>query len=1553
MNGSELKTGDFNGDGKTDILKIMEGKIEVYGLNSSENIQLLWSTTSSYIKRDMPLFLGDYNGDGLVDFLIPSADGSYYFSLFRSTGESFQRNGATYDFRYQDTNWDYDDQTLYGYNLIPTDINGDGKTDIIDFRTKTYNSSNYGYQYLDVHRNISNASDGHPDFESGTSISNYGKLKHFPIPIFLGSRQANTSLDFATISNDQVSAYEFNLDNREDMLLRGVSQNGISKSIIYRNLTNEVSGFDYSSVYSYASDEIYPYVDVQYGKGLKVVSGLTQSGANLPYLKKFYSYHGAVFHQQGLGFLGFKGIASSNWYESSSDRLYTVSKYDPKYRGVPIMDYTTADYISFHSVPSNYANKSTYNYNYNVQSNKIYKLEKTSTLIENGLKGTSSLTTYTYNNYMMPTKVVTTYGPDSKKEIIITYSTSSVEQELSRNIIMTNFNSGDSFSSNELYTYNNHLMTQKRTKGDQTDYITDNYTYDTYGNRTSVTTSANGVTSRSINTEYDSSGRFLIKKIDETGEETTYTYDQNSGVMLSETELGKTTTFQYDKMFREISQTDYLGNQTTTNYHENSSSYVVTTSSDNGSGTELIFDGLGRKIKSGYINVLGNWVYKSFEYDKYDQLVKESEPYTGSASKWNQQEYDRYGRKISSISASGKTISFSYNDNVTVIDYGNRTESITKDSFGNVISKTDDGGTVTYQYSGNNKLIQASLSGNSITIERDGWGRKTKLIDPSAGTYITQYNNFGEITKEITPLGESTYTYDQFGRKTKRVVSGQNSDMTILYSYGSNKLLQAIDVTSADGNNISYEYGYDAHNRLDFQQEDTPYAKFEKTYTYDAKGKLYTVNNYALDKNSGKSNQVKVRNNYDHGKLKKILDDSSGEILWEITSLTPEGFKDEVKLGGNQLQKSQYDAYGFVTEIESVLENGSGSSSQLMSLTFDFDNQTGNLESRYNSLFNWSESFSYDSLERLTDYDDNSGAHNQSYDPLGKILSNTGIGTFSYAGNSYRQSSINFNNNGASYYNNLEAQHISYNVFNAPVEINETGVERVSFEYNAFEKRSNVFYGNTNADKNQRPLRKHYSFDGSMEIKYNSQTNTTEFVTFIGGDAYNAPLIHYSKGSSSTEEFKFLHRDYLGSILAITDENGNVDEKRHFDAWGNIVKIQDGSGNDITEFQFLDRGYTGHEHLIGVALIHMNGRIYDPMLHRFINPDNNIQDAFNSQNFNRYGYALNNPLKYKDPGGEFLVAALIGAAIGVVMNGISNSIQGKGFFKGAVGAAFFGAIGGAASFGIGQIAGSIAQSLTGSSISGLIVGGFQAGSHALLGGTLSVVQGGDFAAGALSGALSSAVATGVSGIKNLSKVLNAAVKIGSSGVSGGVGSVIAGGNFIDGFRQGLISGGLNHGVHAGWFGQNIAMAAITGRTRHIFGPDATAISGNISAGVGLGISAEKGALFMLRGQDAGKIFAFDDWGLGASLASASGSIEICKLYYSGNSDFSKDVFYGTRLEANLAVDAGISVGVTGLYSSLDNGNFVIGLGANAGVGASLTILDVNINFGETTTKLFR
>ena len=235
----------------------------------------------------------------------------------------------------------------------------------------------------------------------------------------------------------------------------------------------------------------------------------------------------------------------------------------------------------------------------------------------------------------------------------------------------------------------------------------------------------------------------------------------------------------------------------------------------------------------------------------------------------------------------------------------------------------------------------------------------------------------------------------------------------------------------------------------------------------------------------------------------------------------------------------------------------------------------------------------------------------------------------------------------------------------------------------------------------------------------------------------------------------------MGSIVAITDLNGKLVEARHFDAWGKVLSITDGNGNKL-ENLLLDRGYTGHEHLQTVGLIHMNGRLYDPALHRFLMPDNYIQDPFNTQNFNRYGYCLNNPLLYTDPNGEIIWAAvIIGAIIGATSYATSAAMHDnwswEKFAWSTLGGAVMGAIGGS----------SVATSLTGDSIAGAFFSGVS--SSLMPSYSVSI---GDFSIG-----LSLAVAYG--NAAGMGVNLGASYQSGNFSISGGVG--LMGYNNYNGF----------------------------------------------------------------------------------------------------------------------------------------------------------------------------
>ncbi len=74
---------------------------------------------------------------------------------------------------------------------------------------------------------------------------------------------------------------------------------------------------------------------------------------------------------------------------------------------------------------------------------------------------------------------------------------------------------------------------------------------------------------------------------------------------------------------------------------------------------------------------------------------------------------------------------------------------------------------------------------------------------------------------------------------------------------------------------------------------------------------------------------------------------------------------------------------------------------------------------------------------------------------------------------------------------------------------------------------------------------------------------------------------------------------------------------------------------------FAGRGFTAHEYLEDFNLYNMNGRLYDPVVGRFLSPDPYVQTPGYTQSYNRYSYCLNNPLKYADPNGEFFLDPIV------------------------------------------------------------------------------------------------------------------------------------------------------------------------------------------------------------------------------------------------------------------------------------------------------------------------
>ena len=1334
MNGtgtSKIEVGDFNGDGKTDLI-IFRGhpynKIEIYSLINNQLIKIRETTYSlpglvgnDFKPTDVPKYpitVGDYNGDGISDLLL-SWEGKILYST--NNNLVFKQELLPSTFK----------KPISPYNekYVAMDVNNDGKSDIVQMkaiyeRGQTGTSytiistdsgpvqccpqPNYSYNHgleLDVYLTNSPASSNWLKYSfqrifinnlgpngghiSDTNPSDNNRFNEIMTPLFVRKKQTLENFADLAILGSQGVTY-FNLKrfvNNQTFLNRIDQGNGIIHEIKYKNLESGNGTYTSSN-----SLEVYPFYNLLNGKHNRVVSEIKESFSGFS-KKQFYKYYGAIFDLSGRGISGFQATTVTNWFNDASNIISTVNTFDFTKNGAIKETFSKVGLIepNYKLLPTDtYISRFINTYNYEdtafvepLLSNKVFKLFKTKTENFNAQNNTSSITLVDYNANNNPINSITTIKKGGIPEKT-TSNTFNYDSVLSAPYIVDRLNaktstttlslSGDVYSSEEQYNYEVNLLKQIKKRSTNSglisDFITENNEYDAYGNIIQKKISAPGMVSRIENYEYDTTThRFLVKKIDSNLQETTYTYNLSTGLVLTETLPSNSgyplkTTYVYDKWGKVLTVTNYLGKNITYAYFNISANRGVlkTTTSSDGSISKTIYDPLGRILHEGHKNLSEQWAVNSKTYNIYDQPLRVYKNYLDGDTPevWDELQYDIYGRLIQanhlkSLSSPGKTLTYTYNNLTSTEDDGLKIKTSIKNASGQIVSLNDNPGeTITYDYFANGNLKKAYLNGGVLEIQQDAFGRRKTLIDPSAGTRNYTYNKFGELIKEeVIGKGETEYDLDNNGNLLQK----RTKELGVLksistYNYSTNKLLSTVIFEDlANSTQIGYSYNYDNYKRLIFSSESGTQFYFKKEIKYDAFGRADKELFHAKNLADNKISEKWIKNEYRLGNKYKIYDMSNifvtEGLLWEATASDAYGniTSSIFNNGMIKLDKS-FDELGFPTQIEYSKELDN-----LLTLDTEFDPVYGNLTKRSSNLFGstWTENLNYDSLDRLITWKDHEGIQNQSYNNNGTINSNK-IGSYAYTINNkpFQVSTVTplVPSTIYDYYVNRE-QNIIYNVNKKPISINEQNAENIDFEYNAFDSRSVMYYGGLQQNKTDRPFRKYYSSDGSMEIKRN-MAGAVEFYTYIGGTPYNSSIVLKSDGT--TKEYLFLLKDYQGTINGIVNQAGTVIEKRQFDVWGTLIQYANNSGGitipTTANGLLLDRGYTSHEHLLGVNIINMNGRIYDNHFHKFLQPDNNIQDFFNTQNYNRYGYVMNSPTKYTDQSGEFwqyFVGALFGA----------------------------------------------------------------------------------------------------------------------------------------------------------------------------------------------------------------------------------------------------------------------------------------------------------------------
>lgn len=1613
---------DANGDGKSDVLIINDNKtykiVTFNQLNVAPWIEaeLIGEGTLDKYSKTKQILFGDYNGDGKMDIMIPDSEGGpndslwhIYYSNPKPTGGAFFEKESHNIVEYWPNTGSYYKTQTHFNRYYALDTNNDGKSDLVRVWYKyakqnwTINNHDTNWEITTFANNTGNSQvTGVNKFTADyTSPSDhFSGSPDLIVPIVSNYRYAGLNRDMVVVHNHNNKAFyiDFSKDVSKDNRISKITSSGgnIVDEIEYAVMepSSSNSGFgNMNEFYSSSNSVNYPFVEIKRIPTSYLVGKLKNSVNGVTRYQDF-KYHGLQVHLHGLGSIGYKKTARSEWYQNAtSKRLWTVTENRSDWRGA-----TERVYVQLLNDGSNFtfvnsgnpagivnSSKNVFDTTFQNGNYKIWLKEK---LSEDFISGVNTLVSYEYDPlYLLPEKMTTknyttsSSNPDATKTITTIFdnlpsgagSNYYIGRPREINTLTAAYN--DTFASKEKFSYLNNKLIKTEKKGNLgtgiDKYLVEEFGYNSIGNVIKKTIKSSGyiapdaiVAPRIVEYTYDSTERFVktIKDI-EGLVSTNVSYHPLYGLVTeSKSVYGLTTKTQFDNWGKAIKITDYLNKNVNISYTKSNNEYTVSKNGDDGSGSVEISDALGRIIKTGAKNINGDWTYKSVEYDIKGRKFKESEPYYNSPTLWTEYTFDDYNRILSTKTPTGLTTSLTYTGLTVSGTDGTKSTSSTKNANGHVISSSDNGEVITFKYYANGNLKESDYNGTKVKMKYDEWGRKTELDDPSAGTYNYKQNVLGEVYYEKTPNGLTEIEYDDFGKISQKKIVGLNTNSKETYTYDTiSKLITKLRFDDVQNGTFTVNnYGYDNYKRLNFKDESGFLAYFQQAIQFDAFGRpekqLYTAINTSDNKRSDKW----VRNTYKNGFHWQILDDATNQILWQTNNVNERGQLTTANYGNGIGLNQGYDQFGYlqhsrhfnvmVTPVVDVLN-----------LYTTFEQQRGNLKSRTNSLFNWTENFDYDSFDRLAKYTNAQGIQvEQVYEQDGRIKENTN-GKYNYSNNAkkYQNTSIDITAEAKAYYSNREGVfndameqksgwqiyepsvfsfdatvshttgnsslkiantsatekvvhsenwiaidnavpteytysawvksdgtnpeaeiflfmktanetgyftlvdqkvsatstgwtqiektflvpanikkinirldnnnvgnlwfddvhirrtsnatssqrelNISYNTWKSPYEIEETGVDRISFSYNHMNNRSSMFYGGLETDKMQRQFRKHYAADGSMEIKHNRATGAVEFVTYIGGDGYSAPVVLKSDGT--TQEYLYLHRDYLGSIVAITNQAGTVVEKRLFDAWGDIIKIVDAQGTVLTNFAVLDRGYTGHEHLQSVGLVHMNGRLYDAKLHRFLQPDNYIQDPYNSQNYNRYGYVLNNPLKYSDPSGEeftLLGAVIVGTVVAITSYTITALVSDVPFnIQGALLSAAVGATTSAVTFGIGSAASTISNFY--------LRAGVQAVAHGTFQGTMSELQGGTFISGFASGSLSSIASSAFmggssfesdgceidgSGWQGAGKFSQSTVGTLAFGtIAGGAGASLTGGNFWQGAATGLIVSGLNHLAH--------------------------------------------------------------------------------------------------------------------------------------------------------------
>ncbi|MCV2884758.1 hypothetical protein OE749_08620 [Aestuariibacter sp. AA17] len=866
--------------------------------------------------------------------------------------------------------------------------------------------------------------------------------------------------------------------------------------------------------------------------------------------------------------------------------------------------------------------------------------------------------------------------------------------------------------------------------------------------------------------------------------------------------------------------------------------YYVTKSAIEGGATQLAYyDQMGRTVAKAKLSFDNRYAFTVTKYDQYGRVTAQSAPFFSAATPhYATTTYDILGRVVEAKSANGTLTKASYEENAVtttvtaMTDTGatfTQTQVETTNALGETVSMLDaDNWGISYGYDATGNLIHTrDDDGVNTFIYYDDYGRKIGMNDPDKKRWQYQYNGLGELVKQTDAKNQSSITY----RDTEgRVVRIDHSTQAREFEYDEHQLSTECVTTESGcrGAEVSFrkDYVYDEFGRASIVQTVAEGTSYTQETTYDEYGRVFQQFD-ALGDYYG------VRNHYENGYLKKQEEarysgsatEGDKKVYFELTKV--DAFDNPVSYSYNGSQVKVEKHYDDKTGLVKGITSTNALDQLLQKNEYSFDT-LGNLRSRQRGTLVantqvelagltqqvQSQRFGYDKLNRLTHLND---VEVVKYHSNGNIKFKKGQGYYCYnAGLAHAVSGIGsapgcttntykYDANGSA--ESIRGNQIMYTAFDKAQRI-ESSSGTTTFAYDTNKRR---YKRETSA--NGEVIKTLYL--GNVEVIYKDGV-FSEYRRYIPGGVQT----HTASGNISEQ---YLLKDHIGSLDTVVSDSGEVLQKWYFDAWGKktqlaksqMVSCSGGASCDVAQYSnsvdlsqvFTTRGFTGHEHVDHAEIIHMNGRIYDPTLGRFLQADPNIQAPNNSQSYNRYSYVLNNPLSYTDPSGYFFKSlfkfvkkywrTIAAVAISIYLPGAITALTGVTNTV-ALGAMTGFVAGGVAT---GSLKGALVGAFTGAmfgQLHNMAPGAGKVIAHGVAGGISSVLNGGKFGHGFLSAGLTQAMgnvkglfANAPQGMARLGNAVKAAI-------IGGTISKLTGGKFANGALTGAFSRLLNDDLAA-------------------------------------------------------------------------------------------------------------------------------------------------------------